>query len=91
MRDHLVLVAFEEAGIPVKCHVDGSHSVKCHQATYDYLTSAHAEVEVPLSCECRSFRYPHSPEAHRRLPKGDLDWRTWEELADRWQEWERSR
>jgi len=98
MTEHLVLVAFEEAGIPVKRHPDGSHSVKCHQATYDYLTSEHQEVEIPLTCTCRSFRYPHSLEAHDRLKPlrgsaaswfGERDWRTWEERSqDRgWEEW----
>lgn len=30
-------------------------------------------------CTCRSFHFPHDPERHKELPKGDLDWRTPEE------------
>jgi hypothetical protein len=67
------------------------------ETTAKYESAEHNEVEVPLSCECRSFRYPHTLEAHDRLKPlrgsaaswfGERDWRTWEERAsDTWEEW----
>lgn len=38
-------------------------------------------IPVPIMCHCRSFRYEHSPSAHRRRLKSDLDWRSWKELT----------
>jgi hypothetical protein len=37
---------------------------------------------VVLRCTCRSFRYPHPPEEHKKLPDGDLDWRGWWERTN---------
>jgi hypothetical protein len=46
------------------------------EATANYVSSV---VIVGPVCGCRSFQFPHDPEAHKSLPRGDLDWRTPEE------------
>jgi hypothetical protein len=48
-------------------------------ATKAYEANPRPEHEIRWSmCHCRSFRFPHDPELHRKL-KSDKDWRTWEE------------
>lgn len=44
------------------------------------------EPMVLLLCHCRSFRYAHPPDEHKKL-LGDMDWRTPEQRAGQ-QIWE---
>lgn len=34
-----------------------------------------------LVCHCRSFRFSHSPEEHKKQLRTDYDWRSWQEIA----------
>ena len=72
-------------GIPIR-ERNGELEIQANDATFNYLCAGIAgkrrEVIVSLVCTCRSFRFPHSPERHKDLRYGDLDWRTWEERKD---------
>lgn len=43
------------------------------------------DMQAFLLCHCRSFAYPHLPEAHRKL-RGEWDWRTPEERHSEYRE-----
>lgn len=47
-------------------------------------------IEISPSCTCRSFRYPHAIEAHKKL-RSEHDWRPFEkrerEEVNSYQEW----
>jgi hypothetical protein len=50
------------------------------------------EPLIVLVCTCRSFRFAHDPEEHKKL-KSDMDWRSYEQRkcdALRYREWEPS-
>lgn len=58
---------FREAGVPTKRNKDGDLLVQCSDATFDYLTGAHAAYLAPLLCCCPQRDYPHELSVHRDL------------------------
>jgi len=49
-------------------------------ATERFLAMPRTPLLMPLTCTCRSFRYPHELSEHKKL-RSDYDWRSWEERA----------
>jgi hypothetical protein len=74
----LIEKQFVEAGIPVRHTKDGGLMVRCHDATYEYLTGDRPVILVEPRCRCLQRPYPHELSVHNKEFESPGTYETWD-------------